>query len=237
MKQETLGDFKDYSLAGTDQEIQFITDTLQLPVHSKILDLYCGYGRHSLELAKQEYQVIGLDSNREFLAIARQKAAELNIQVDFVERDMRQLDYQSSFDAVINMFAAFGYFSDEENAAVIQKIAQSLKSQGLLLMDLFNRDWMLRNNVNRYWRHPSGKAVLSYKVEIEQGIAVMKRQLINQVTGEKTEADFQLRAYSLAEMTEMLNAAKLSVQNVFGAFDGRDYDRETPRLIILAQKN
>ena len=64
----------------------------------------------------------------------------------------------------------------------------------------------------------------------------MKRQLLNQVTGKKTEADFQLRTYTLAEMTDMLTEAGLKIKQVFGAFDGRPYDKDTPRLIILAQK-
>ncbi len=67
------------------------------------------------------------------------------------------------------------------------------------MIDLLNREWMVRNNLNRYWRHPSGEYVLAYKIELQQGIAVMRRELINQVTGSKTHAEFALRAYSLLE--------------------------------------
>ena len=101
--------------------------------------------------------------------------------------------YTEQFDAVINIFAAFGYFTDErENAKVLSNVAAALKPGGLLLMDLLNREWMVRNNLNRYWRHPSGEYVLSYKVELKHGVVTMKRVLINQVTDTKIQYEFAL---------------------------------------------
>lgn len=233
---ESLNDWKTYSLAGTEQEVRFITDTLQLPLQASIMDLYCGYGRHAIELAKQGYEVTGIDSNHAFVDLARQKAAEEGTTIAFWQRDMRDLDYISQFDAVISMFAAFGYFTDEENGRVLHLVAQSLKKNGLLLIDLLNREWMIRNNLNRYWRHPSGEYVLSYKVELHQGIVTMKRQLINQITGAKTQSEFVLRAYSMTEMTDILYKAGFKVLSTYGNFDHRPYDAEAPRMIILAQK-
>ena len=234
---EILGDFKAYSLAGTDQEVRFITSVLNLDPGASILDLYCGYGRHAIELAKKGYNVTGLDATKDFLSIAMQKAHESNIELSFKQQDMRELNYKCEFDAVINMFAAFGYFTDDENANIIKLIAAALKHKGLFLIDLLNRDWMVRNNLNRYWRHPSGEYVLSYKVELKNGIATMKRQLINQVTGAKIQYDFVLRAYSLLEMENILGKSGLSIVATYGGFDSRVYSAETPRMIILAQKN
>lgn len=233
-----LGDFKAYSLTGTDQEVRFITDVLQLKSGASILDLYCGYGRHAIELAKQGFDVTGIDATQDFLDIAIQKAQEeAAINVRFFQQDMRDLNYDQQFAAVINMFAAFGYFTDDENANVIKLIAKALKPQGLLLIDLLNRDWMVKNSLNRYWRHPSGEYVLSYKVMLENGIAKMKRQLINQVTDTKIQYEFVLRAYSLPEMANILNNNGLSIIDTYGGFDGRPYSSETPRMIILAQKD
>lgn len=237
MAHEALGDYKSYSLAGTDQEVRFITQVLNLSPSQSILDLYCGYGRHAIELAKLGFKVTGVDGTQDFLDIAAQKASEANVDIAFTKKDMRDLDYHGQFAAVINMFAAFGYFSDEENANIIKLVAKALKPQGLFLIDLLNRDWMVRNNLNRYWRHPSGEYVLSYKVELENGIATMKRQLINQVTGAKTQYDFVLRAYSLPEMSNIFTNSGLSILETYGGFDGRPYSSETPRMIILAKKN
>ncbi|BBB93077.1 MAG TPA: class I SAM-dependent methyltransferase [Methylomusa anaerophila] len=236
MAHDLLGDFKAYSLAGTEREVRFITSVLNLPTGAAILDLYCGYGRHAIELAKLGYQIKGVDGTQDFLDIALQKAKEAHVDIDFLQCDMRLLSFYQQFDAVINMFAAFGYFSDQENADVIKLVAQSLRPSGLFLIDLLNRDWMVRNNLNRYWRHPNGEYVLSYKVELQNGIATMKRQLINQVTGNKIQYEFVLRAYSLPEMTNILANSGFKILAAYGGFDGRTYSAETPRMIILAEK-
>lgn len=224
-------------LLGTDQEIEFILDALNLPLGSDILDLYCGYGRHSIELAKRGFQVIGVDSTASFLEIARQKATEMDVNAAFAQCDMRELSYNQAFDAVINMFAAFGFFSDVENEQIIGRIYSALKPGGRFLIDLLNKDWMLKNNLNRYWRHPSGDYVLSYKVELVGGRAVMRRELLNQLTGAKTKFEFLLRVYSLAELTEMLRRQGFLIQAEYGAFDRRPYNSTEPRMIIVARKN
>lgn len=236
MNRVIIGEFLGDSLAGTDQEVEFIEAALNLSAHAAILDLYCGYGRHAIELAKHGYQVTGVDSTADFLNIAKQKALKLQVAIELIHCDMRKINFQHSFDAVISMFSAFGYFNDDENAAVIGRISCALKSQGLFLIDLLNREWMQKNNLNRYWRDPNGESVLSTKVEITEGMATMKRQLINQATGKKLETDFQLRAYSLPEMTELLADHHLKIEKVYGAFDCRAYGEDTPRMIILARK-
>lgn len=237
MTHDILGDYKAYSLAGTDREVRFITEVLNLHSGEPLLDLYCGYGRHAIELAKYGYKVTGVDATKDFLDIAAQNAQEAKIDITFEQKDMRELNYDQQFAAVINMFAAFGYFTDDENANIINLIVKALRPKGLFLIDLLNREWMVRNNINRYWRHPSGEYVLSYKVELENGIATMKRQLINQITGAKIQYEFVLRAYSLAEMTTIFNTSGLSIISTYGAFDGRPYSSETPRMIILARKD
>ncbi|MHC1746304.1 MAG: class I SAM-dependent methyltransferase [Negativicutes bacterium] len=236
MVQNMVSDWKAYSPVGTEQEVRFICDVLNLKPNSQILDLYCGYGRHAIELAKRGYQVTGFDVNKDFLDIAKQKAIEAGVHVDFRQSDMRDMQYDQRFDAIINMFVAFGYFSDTENSEVIKKIARALKMGGCFLIDLLNRDWMIRNNLNRYWRHPSGEYVLAYKIELQQGIAIMRRELLNQLTGAKTRAEFVLRAYSLTEMNNILEENGFSIVHSYGGFDGCEYTKDTPRMIILAKK-
>ena len=108
--------------------------------------------------------------------------------------------------------------------------------RGLFLMDLINRDWMTQNSLNRYWRHPSGEYVLSYKIETKDGISCMKRTLINQTTGAKIEHEFGLRSYSLAEIETIMKHNGLIIRDLFGGFDGRRYGTNTPRMIVLSQK-
>ncbi|MBP2653789.1 MAG: glycine/sarcosine N-methyltransferase [Firmicutes bacterium] len=236
MTQELTGDAKFNSFAGTEQEVQFIASVLNLKKDTKLLDLYCGYGRHAIELAKMGVNITGIDATQAFLDIARQKAKEEKVDVAFRLCDMREMDYTSEFDYIINMFAAFGYFSDEENAQVLKRVSKALRSGGFFLIDMINRDWMVRNNLNRYWRHPSGEYVLSYKIELKHGIVTMNRILINQVTGDKTQHEFVLRSYSLDELTSILDKCGLKVRSTYGGFAFSRYGTDSPRMIIIAQK-
>ena len=237
MKYEAwLPDNKTYSLAGTEQEVQFMIDVLNLPPKAKLLDLYCGYGRHAIELAKHDYRVVGFDSSESFLDLARRNARADKVDLQFILGDMRELSFTAEFSAVINMFAAFGYFTDDENADIISKVSRALEPGGQFLIDLLNREWMVNNSLNRYWRHPSGEYVLSYKVDLINGLTYMKRTLINQIDDTKKEYAFSLRAYSLPEMEAVITAAGMKITAVFGGFDRRVYDADAPRMIILAKK-
>lgn len=224
-------------LAETEEEISFISSILspyKEPLH--VMDLYCGYGRHSIELARRGYFVTAIDNFQDLLSIAKQKAFSANVDVKFQECDMRNLDFRSSFDAVINMFSAFGYYTDTENQEVLKLISKAIKPGGIFLLDLLNPDWIAHNNLNRYWRDPEGEYVLSYKVEVQNKIVLMRRQLLKTGTNEKVQFDFLLRPYSLQEMTDMLIEADFDIQGVYGGFDRCAYNKETPHMIFLAKK-
>ena len=102
--------FNQERLDVTAEEIDQIVTLLGLEKGAKILDLCCGIGRHSLELARRGYSIVGVDLTEEYLAKARKQAESEGLNIEFVRNDMRRFCQIESFDAVINMFTAFGYF-------------------------------------------------------------------------------------------------------------------------------
>ena len=85
-----------------------------------MLDLACGHGRHSVELARHGCAVTGVDLSEPSLALAAARAAEAGVEVRLERADMRRIAFDAEFDAVINMFTAFGYFVDDaENRLVM----------------------------------------------------------------------------------------------------------------------
>jgi len=79
----------------------------------KILDLCCGYGRCSIELAKRDYEVTGQDINPLFLREARKKAQKTGVRIRLLKRGMRRIIFQREFDVILNLFASFCYFKKE----------------------------------------------------------------------------------------------------------------------------
>lgn len=96
----------------TKQEVNFILNFIKRKFKSKkikILDLACGYGRHSNPLAQSGYLVIGVDYSDYFLKLAKREAKKLKLKnVKFIKKDMKKINFKNEFDLVINMFTSIG---------------------------------------------------------------------------------------------------------------------------------
>src|SRR5262249_12669661 len=130
----------------TAQEVEGIVRLLALPPGSSILDLCCGHGRHSIPLAQRGYQVTGQDLSEFFLQRAQVDAQVEGVSVRWVRGDMREIPFANEFDAVINIFTAFGYFESEaEDQKVLRQVHRALKPGGRFLLELKHREDVMRH--------------------------------------------------------------------------------------------
>lgn len=121
----------------TQAEVDFMISTLNLEAGDSVLDLACGIGRHSVELAARGMDVTGLDFNRTVLEVAEEAAKKRGVSARFVELDMRKLTGNGVYDAVICFWTSFGYFEDQaDDLLVAKRVADSLRSGGRFLIDL-----------------------------------------------------------------------------------------------------
>jgi SAM-dependent methyltransferase len=123
--------FGEVDPARTAADVQFLTDVLPLPEFMRVLDVPCGMGRHLRALAARGYRMTGVDND---------PAAVAQAGPDALTGDLRELDsLPSGFDAVINMWASFGYFDAAENERVLSSFARRLRRGGRVVLDLHNR--------------------------------------------------------------------------------------------------
>ncbi|GAI90934.1 unnamed protein product, partial [marine sediment metagenome] len=121
------------------KQVKFIEKSLCLDKNMKILDLGCGYGRHSIELAKRNYKsIIGLDYSSVLINAAKKEAKRQKVSVNFIKRNMLSMNFREEFDAILMMDVTFGIFSHTKNMLVIKKVADALKRNGKIFLDLFN---------------------------------------------------------------------------------------------------
>src|SRR6185503_16214641 len=122
--------------------------------NQRILDLCCGQGRHSLELARRGFrQVTGLDRSRYLIRLARKRARQAELAVSFHEGDARRFRLGGGeFDCVSILGNSFGYFDrPEDDLAVLEAVRRALSSGGTLAMDLMDGEWMRENFEQRSW--------------------------------------------------------------------------------------
>ncbi len=225
----------------TDIEAQFAIHALNIQPQHQVLDLCCGQGRHSIALAKTGLEVTGVDLSAEMLEIAQTQADDAGVDVILKQADMRRLpkEFENRFDAIINMFSSFGYLESEaDDQQVLNQAAKSLKPGGKLMMDLLNREWVIINNEEYDWhQHEDGRIVLERR-ELDL-VASVNHLTYTEILPDGTRhimSDLYMRLYSLTEMIKMLDRAGLSLQQVYGGFQGEPYNVHTRRMIIVAAK-
>src|SRR4029450_3359072 len=100
----------------TRAEVDALERALEMTAPLRVLDVPCGAGRHSLELARRGHRVTGVDFNRGVLERARELAPSAGLDGDFRQGDMRELDFDAAFERAICHWGSFGYFDEAGNA-------------------------------------------------------------------------------------------------------------------------
>ena len=220
------------------REINFIQKTLNLPSGSSILDLACGTGIQCIGMAEKGYQMVGLDLSLAMLAIASQEAQNRNCKINFIQKDMREMDFKEAFDGIYCIGSSFGYFDDEDNEKVLWNIFNALKNGGMFLLEVDNRDFVMRQTPGLLWFEGDGVVCMEEtSFDFLTSRLKVKRTLLFE-DGSKKMQSYSIRLYSVHELGRLLHNIGFRVDSVGGhraspkTFVGED----SPKIVILAQK-
>ena len=220
------------------REANFIEESLGCEAGATILDLACGTGRHAVELASRGYQVVGFDLSLAMLARASDEAQDRKQKINFVQGDMREMTFEETFDGVFSWNTSFGFFDEEKNAAVIAKVHRSLKKGGQFLLDVVNRDSLIRSAPSLAWFDGDGCICMDeMQIDFITSRMRVKRTLMMD-DGRTKEIEYSIRVYSLHELGKMLHDNGFRVAEVSGrtGTPGVFFGCESPRTLILAEK-
>ncbi len=227
-----------YNNRGDDEAFDFLKKLihhLQSPLHSNMLDVACGKGRHSKALAEMGFDVTGIDIS--FSSIDEAKEFE-NDSLHFYQHDMRLPFRINYFDFAFNFFTSFGYFrTKREHDNAIRTISQSLKPNGIFVIDYLNVHHAENDMEKIFEKEINGIHFHISKWFDEQHF--YKQIQITDTTTNSLKHLFTERVakFSLRDFTEMLSSQNMQVQEVFGDYQLGEYDiQKSPRMIIFAKK-
>jgi 2-polyprenyl-3-methyl-5-hydroxy-6-metoxy-1,4-benzoquinol methylase len=223
----------------TRKEVEFVLERLELEPGARVLDVACGHGRHSLELARRGFRVTGVDLSPRSIELARAAAASGGLDATFVERDARELDFDGEFDASINLFTSvLGYFDDEpENRRVVEAVARALRPGGSFVADTINLLSLARGFQELHWEEfESGTLMVEHRAfDFERGRSLADWTFVRRDGSRKT-IRHSLRVYAPHELIAMFEAAGLHVVGSWGSFDGEEISFDAWRLILRGVK-
>ncbi len=212
----------------TEADVDTIVRLLELESGAEILDCPCGHGRISNALAARGFRVTGIDASELFLDQARTEAQAQGLDVEYVQGDMRKLPWPGRFDALVNWFTSFGYFSDGQNKAVLRQFHDALRPGGRLVLDTQNITRTLLQARPQHWLERDGNLMLDeWKLDVENARFITERTVVR--GGSTRRTHFVVRWFSPPELRAWLEEAGFENVQTPGL------EAET-RLVVVADR-
>ncbi len=222
----------------TTREVEFIEAALRIPSSGRVLDLCCGYGRHTVPLAAKGYELVGLDLSLDMLKAALGRAQANSLAIKFVHGDMRDLNFREVFDGVYSFDSSFGFFTEPENLMVLRGVYDALKRGGRFVLDVANRDSAIRGIPTRNWWEGDG-CLVQEDIEFDYMTSrlAIKRFAVF-ADGMQREYNISMRLYAVHELVRMLQMVGFEVRELSGNrhTTGAFFGPESNRIILVAEK-
>lgn len=241
---KTDGDVVENNI-NTQNDIDLLIEKTGIKPDDHVLDLCCGQGRHSLELASRGYHyVTGVDRSRYLIRLARKRAKNLGLAIAFSEGDARKFRLpESSRDCVFLMGNSFGYFErEEDDIAVLDSVKKVLKSKGKLVLDIVDGNWMREHFEPRSWEWiDQNHFVCRERSLATDGKRIVSREVItNAEMGVIADQFYAERLYTFEEISSLLETLGFSDIKNHGnvtsdSTRGHDLGMMANRLFITAQ--
>jgi cyclopropane fatty-acyl-phospholipid synthase-like methyltransferase len=221
----------------TEVEAEFIIESSSLKPGSMVLDLMCGYGRHSLELARKGARATAVDNQPDYIKEIAEIASADSLPVEAVLSSA--LDFQSAdtFDAVICMGNSFSFFSPAEAESLLLKVSSWLKPGGLFLIN----SWTIAEIALKYFREKDWHYAGPYKCIVESRYQFIPSRIEFEHTVVSPEGRVEVLEgvdyiHTLNELQQMFRAAGLSIEGVYSTPKKKKFVVGDVRAYIMAKK-
>lgn len=219
-----------------DAQVEQVLALVGVAPGARTLDLCCGPGRHSLALARRGLAVTGVDRTAAYLEQARSLSEQHGLALELVQADMREFARPASFNLIINLFTSFSYFADPaDERRVLEQCYDNIAPGGALVIDIMGREVLAGRFTPRDWHDlGEGRYILEERAISADWTRVDARWLMF-ADGQATERRFSTHLYSASELGALLTGVGFDHVQAFGGLDGRPYDNNADRLVMVAR--
>jgi SAM-dependent methyltransferase len=222
-----------YLAERTPVEVDQLEALLHIHPPKRVLDLPCGQGRHSIELARRGYDVTGVDLSPFMLDIAKDRAAAAGVQVRWLGGDMRQPLRDESFDVILNLFTSFGYFADPaDDQHVLTAGAAMLAPGGRLLLEVINGTRIMNDFQSREWFTVGRAAVMEARTLDRSSQRMVVERTVSIPPDEQTSVH-AIRLYTGEQIEAAMRSAGFGRVDLYGDWDGGPLRPDSIRVIAL----
>lgn len=224
--------YKNRNTAEAENFVTKLVEYLQLPTHTRVLDVACGKGRHSIAMADMNLDVVGVDLSEEAIKEAQTHAHN---HLQFFIHDMRLPFWVNYFGVVVNLFTSFGYFNTQrEHQNALRTMCQALEPGGQLVIDYLNYFPIVQQLPAEHFIEEDG---IQFHVKKWSNTRHIIKNIEVKDGAETYSFSEQVAIFSLQDFESMLSAYGVSIKAVFGNYQLQPYHADTSdRLIIIAEK-
>jgi SAM-dependent methyltransferase len=227
-----------YAAERTSAECDLIQRALELAPGARVLDIPCGIGRHSVELARRGFRMTGVDFGEEFVAKARAAANDARVSVEFLVGDMREFTTEEPFDAALCYFGSFGYFSESDDERFARAVASSLRAGGRFVIDAHITETLLPIFEERTWRWAgepgtSARVLEERRWDAEAGRVEGCWTVVDAAGAQSTTTS--IRIYSYRELLALVRRAGFPSARIVDGVTGGEFRVGARRALVVAQ--
>lgn len=219
------------------RETDFMLSYFQLQPGSRVLDLMCGYGRHTLALGRKGIEVTAVDNLSAYIDEVNATVKKEQLPVTAICQPVQEFSPEGQYDLVIGMGNSLNFFNPEESARLFSIISSALKKGGHLLIN----SWSIAEIIFKNFRERGWSRFGDLKFLTESEILFHPTRMVTESTIIAPDGSTELKTgidyiYSLNEMESMLNTAGLSLKEVFSIPGRKKFSIGEPRAYLVAEK-
>jgi SAM-dependent methyltransferase len=221
----------------TEAEVDFIMETAGLQPGDKVLDIMCGYGRHSIELGKRGIDVTSIDNLNEYIEEIKANAHEQNLPVRGIKAGILEVELKENYDAIICMGNSFSFFNKEETSQILKKLSLSLKPGGILIIN----SWMIAEIALKHFKEKDWFQVEEYKYLLDYKFHFQPNRIESEQTIVSADGTVEVLKgidyiFSLDELESMFLDAGLCTKELYSTPRKRRFVLGDGRIYIVVER-